>query len=109
MDHNQRSAIWFGAALGTTCALLVLALGAHASDRGAMSEEFHQTYALTADGRVVLDNINGSVHISSWYRNEVQVDAVKYAGTKEQLDDAKVGIDSRNHLLWLRTQYPHAD
>ena len=109
MDHNQRSAIWFGPALGTTCALLVLALGAHASDRGAMSEEFHQTYALTADGRVELDNINGSVHISSWDRNEVKVDAVKYAGTKERLDEAKIEIDSRKDSLSIRTKYPHRD
>jgi len=37
----------------SACALFVLALSAHASDhRGAFTEEFHQTYALTPDGRV---------------------------------------------------------
>ena len=93
--------------MGTVCALLILALGAHASDhRGALTEEFHQTYALTADGRVELDNINGSVHISSWDRNEVKVDAVKYGDTKERLDEAKIEIDSRNDSLSIRTTYP---
>jgi hypothetical protein len=43
----------------------------------AFTEEFHQTYALTPDGRVELDNINGDVHISTWDRSEVKVDAVK--------------------------------
>ena len=77
--------------------VLALALGAHASDhRGALTEEFHQTYALTADGRIELDNINGDVHISSWDRNEVKVDAVKYADSKERLDEAKIEIDSSN-------------
>jgi DUF4097 and DUF4098 domain-containing protein YvlB len=107
MKHHRASATWLGASLGIVCALLVPALGAHASDhRGAMTEEFHQTYALTADGRIELDNINGDVHISSWERNEVKVDAVKYADTKERLDEAKIEIDSRNDSLAIRTKYP---
>ncbi|PYX66883.1 MAG: hypothetical protein DMG78_28530 [Acidobacteria bacterium] len=107
MIHHRRSATWLGAALGSLCALLALAIGAHASDhRGALSEEFHQTYAITSDGRIELDNINGSVHISSWDRNEVKVDAVKYADTKERLDEAKIEIDSGKDYLSIRTKYP---
>ena len=107
MIHHQRSATWLEAALGSLCALLALAVGAHASDhRGALSEEFHQTYAITSDGRIELDNINGPVHISSWDRNEVKVDAVKYADTKERLDEAKIEIDSGKDYLSIRTKYP---
>jgi Putative adhesin len=110
MNRHRSSATWLGAALGTVCALLTLALGAHASDhRGALTAEFHQTYALTADGRVELDNINGDVHISSWDRNEVKVDAVKYADTKQRLEEAKIEIDSRNDSLSIRTKYPDQD
>jgi DUF4097 and DUF4098 domain-containing protein YvlB len=93
--------------LGTACALLVFAFAAHASDhRGALSEEFHQTYALTPDGRIELDNINGPVHISSWDQNQVKVDAVKYADTKERLEEAKIEIDARNDSISIRTKYP---
>lgn len=110
MNRHRQSATWLGAVLGTLCALLILALSAHASDhRGALSEEFHQTYALTADGRVELDNINGPVHISSWDRNEVKVDAVKYADTKERLDEAKIEINSGKEYLSIRTHYPEHD
>jgi DUF4097 and DUF4098 domain-containing protein YvlB len=110
MNRQRQSATWLGATLGTVCALLVLALGAHASDhRGALTEEFHQTYALTADGRVELDNINGDVHISSWDRNEVKVDAVKYADTKERLEEAKIEVDARNDAISIRTKYPGHD
>jgi DUF4097 and DUF4098 domain-containing protein YvlB len=106
IDH-RRPATWLGAALGSLCALLALALSAHASDHGgALSEEFHQTYAITSDGRIELDNINGPVHISSWDRNEVKVDAVKYADTKERLDEAKIEIDSGKDYLSIRTKYP---
>lgn len=109
IDH-RRSATWLGAALGGVCALLTLALSAQASDnRGAYTEEFHQTYAITSDGRIELDNINGPVHISSWERNEVKVDAVKYADNKDRLDEAKIEIDSGKDYLSIRTKYPDHD
>jgi phosphomannomutase len=96
--------------LGTVCALLALSLAAHASDhRGALTEEFHQTYALTPDGRVELDNINGDVHISTWDRNEVKVDAIKSADLKERLDEAKIEVDAGKDYISIRTRYPDHD
>ena len=110
MNRQRKSATWLGAALGTLCALLTFALTAHAADhRGSLTEEFHQTYAISADGRIELDNINGDVHISSWDRNEVKVDAVKYADTKERLEEAKIEIDSGKEYLSIRTRYPGHD
>jgi DUF4097 and DUF4098 domain-containing protein YvlB len=110
MQRHRQSATWLGAILGTLCALFVLALGAHASDHaGAFTEEFHKTYALSADGRVELDNINGDVHISSWDRNEVKVDAVKYANTKERLDEAHIEIDAGKDYVAISTKYPEHD
>lgn len=107
MMHHRRSATWLGALFGSLCALLTLALSAHASDqRGAFTEEFHQAYAIASDGRIELDNINGPVHISSWDRNEVKVDAIKYADEKEKLAEAKIEIDSGKDYLSIRTKYP---
>jgi DUF4097 and DUF4098 domain-containing protein YvlB len=99
-----------GAMLGTICALLLFALRAEARDhRGSLTEEFHQTYTITPDGRVELSNINGDVHISSWDQNEVKVDAVKYADTKEQLDEAKIEVDASKDSVSIRTKYPDHD
>src|ERR1700737_5382115 len=94
MNRQSQIATWFGATLGTACALVMLAVEAPASDyRGAVTEEFHQAYPLTPDGRVELDNINGPVHISAWDRNEVRVDAIKSASTKERLDKPRIEIN----------------
>jgi DUF4097 and DUF4098 domain-containing protein YvlB len=110
MIDRRRIATWSGATLGSLCALLVLAIAAHAFDHpGALTEEFHQTYPITADGRIELDNINGPVHISGWDRNEVKVDAVKYANTKERLEEARIEIDSGKDYLSIRTRYPDHD
>src|ERR1039457_7435752 len=79
MNRHRQSATWLGAVLGTVCALLILALGAHASDhRGALTVEFHQTYPLTADGRIELDNINGDVDRKSTRLNSSHL-VISYA------------------------------
>jgi DUF4097 and DUF4098 domain-containing protein YvlB len=109
MNRQRQIPAWSGAILGTICAVFVLAVGAYASDSHAYTEEFHQTYAIAADGRVELDNINGAVHISSWERNEVKVDAVKYAGTKERLDEARIEVDAGKDYVSIRTKYPDHD
>jgi DUF4097 and DUF4098 domain-containing protein YvlB len=110
MNGHPPSLTWLGAILGTICALIVFAVRVHASDHSSsLTEEFHQTYALTSDGRVELDNINGDVHISSWDRNEVKVDAVKYAGTKERLDEARIEVDASKDSVSIRTKYKDHD
>ncbi|HXC43386.1 MAG TPA: DUF4097 family beta strand repeat-containing protein [Candidatus Dormibacteraeota bacterium] len=110
MNRQRQFSTWAGVALGSICALFVLALSAHAADhRGEFTEELHQTYALTQNGRVELENINGAVHISTWDRNEVKLDAVKYADRKERLDEAHIDIDSGKDYLSIRTKYRDHD
>ncbi len=93
----------------TFCAMLVSASAAQASDHGTFHEEFHQTYPITADGRIELDNLNGAVHISTWDRNEVKVDAVKYADSRDRLAEAQIEVDSHESSISIRTKYPDHD
>lgn len=107
---NQPAPVLRLRTLSAVFALLVCAVAASASDhRGAYTDEFHQTYPISADGRIELDNINGDVHISSWDRNEVKVDAVKYANSKEQLDEAKIEVDAGPNSVSIRTRYRDHD
>jgi DUF4097 and DUF4098 domain-containing protein YvlB len=71
-----------------------------------LTEEFHQTYPLNATGRVSIENINGGVRISVWDQNEVKVDAVKRAYTKEKLDEAKIDVSATADSVRIRTEYP---
>ena len=107
MNRQSRFAT-LGAALGTFCALLFMVAQSSASDhRSAYTEEFHQTYALSAGGRVDLSNINGAVHVTGWDNNQVKVDAVKYAGTKERLDEAKIEVSAGSDSISIHTEYPN--
>lgn len=87
--------------------LLMAASSALAQQGGELREEFHQTYPIAADGRVSLGNINGAVHITGWDRNEVKVDAVKTAYTRERLDEAKIDINSDAESIRIHTDYPN--
>jgi DUF4097 and DUF4098 domain-containing protein YvlB len=109
MPENPKIARRLGVILGAVSAVLVSVALGHASDYGALTEEFHKTYPLAANGRVALENINGAVHISAWDRNEVKVDAVKRAGSKERLDEAQIKIDAGSDSISIRTEYPDHD
>lgn len=76
---------------------------------GSYHEEFHRTYLLEAQGRVVLENINGDVHITAWDRNEVKVDALKRAYSQEHLDDARIVVDAARGLITIKTRYSEHD
>jgi DUF4097 and DUF4098 domain-containing protein YvlB len=72
-------------------------------------EEFHQTYPLSANGRVNLDNMNGNVRITVADSNEVQVNAVKRAYNRERLAEAKIEVIATTDSIRIRTDYPDRD
>lgn len=107
MNNAKRLTIW--SLIFTGVLLVVPQKKAQAQDRELMREEFHQTYPLSANGRISLENIQGAVRVSVWDRNEVKVDAVKTAYTRELLEDAQIKIDVTGDSLRIRTKYPDGD
>src|SRR5688500_5462921 len=71
-----------------------------------LREEFHQTYPLSATGRVSLENINGGVQIKVWDRAALQLDAIKKAYRKERLDEAKIEVTATEENIRIKTEYP---
>jgi len=102
MANSRKYATWGGAVLGTLLALL-LAVSAHAQ----VSEQFHRTVPLSANGRVSLDNVNGDADITGWDRNEVQIDAVKKGRDQQKLDEARIEVETGSDYVKISTQYPH--
>jgi DUF4097 and DUF4098 domain-containing protein YvlB len=71
-----------------------------------VTEEFHQTYPLSATGRVNLENINGGVKITVWDRAAVQVDAIKKAYRRDRLTEAQIEVTSTEENIRIKTEYP---
>lgn len=89
-------------------AVAVIGLCSQRALKAGLTEELHKTYPIDADGRVSVNNVHGPVRISAWDRNEVQVDAIKRATTKEALDEADIVIDSSSGSISIRTRYPES-
>lgn len=69
-------------------------------------DEFHKTYPVSANVQVSLSNINGSVQITAWDRNELQLDAVKTADSEEKLKEAEIRVDASDSSVRIETHYP---
>ncbi len=89
------------AALLLTTALLALVPIA----RAAVTETFKQSYPLTADGTVHLENVNGDIHIVAWDKTEVSLEAEKKGKTDEDLAKVTLEIDSSPTKLSIKTKY----
>ncbi len=73
----------------------------------AAVKDFNQTYPLQPGGIFELQNVNGTVDVQGWDRNEVQVRAIKTA--KEQasdLDRVSIEVDARPDAVSVSTRYP---
>ncbi len=88
--------------LSATVLAMLLSVSAYAE----VSQEFHRTVALSSNGQVSLENINGDVEITGWNRNEVQIDAVKTARDQQRLDEAKIEVNSTSNSVEIKTEYP---
>jgi len=98
-SKNTRRAAWLGALLGT----ILAAIPAVAAN---LQENFEKTYPVAANVRVSLSNINGSVEISTWDRNEVKIEAVKYADSQEKLSRMKIEVQAGNDSVAIKTKLP---
>ena len=69
------------------------------------TERFEQSYPLNANGRVSVSNINGSITVEAWDRNEVKLEAVKTADSRETLAEVELQIDARPESFSVETDY----
>ena len=68
--------------------------------------DFHHTYPLKSGGRVSVENFNGSIEISAWDQDTVDVAGVKYASTPEMRDAIKIDIVASDDSVHIRTVRP---
>ncbi len=74
------------------------------SDR--YKEDFHYSYDLGPGSTVSLENFNGSVEVTGWDENRVEIDGTKYASREELLRALKVDVTPSSNYVSIRTNRP---
>lgn len=69
------------------------------------TENFEKSYPLNSNGRVNLSNVNGSIVVEAWDRNEVKLQYTKVADSKDRLADVEVDIESRADYFSAEVDY----
>jgi DUF4097 and DUF4098 domain-containing protein YvlB len=93
--------------LFSAAAALAVALGLAAAADAAVKETIEETYSISSDGRVSVENVNGSIDIIAWDRSEVFVRAFKKARHKSDLQKLEVEIDASSDYVRIRTHHGH--
>ena len=73
------------------------------------TEKFEQSYPISSSGRVRVSNVNGSIEMIAWDRNEVRLEATKIADSKESLADVELRIDARSDSFSVETEYKNVN
>lgn len=69
-----------------------------------VTEKISHTYPFNADGAVSVVNVNGTVEIVAWDRNEISLEAEKSARTQEFLDRLQIVIEHSPAKLSVKTE-----
>jgi DUF4097 and DUF4098 domain-containing protein YvlB len=74
------------------------------SDR--FQTEFHYTYPLRDGGTLNLESFNGSVEITGWNQNTVEISGSKYGSTEQLRDSIKIDVSHTDSSVSIRAVRP---
>jgi hypothetical protein len=86
--------------------LPIFAAFARADDRYEFKEEFTRSGAFSPTGELVLENVNGSVEVRTWDRNEILIEGEKSAKTEEELGRIDLKLDLSESRAAIKVRLP---
>ncbi len=94
-------------AIAAGCFLLA-SCDADWGDSSRYKEDFHYSYPLNPGARLSVEGVNGSVEVTGWEQNTVDIAGTKYASTPEYLHDLQINVDHAPDSVRIRTEGPFA-
>jgi len=70
------------------------------------NKDFHSSYPLKPGGRITVETFNGSVEISGWDQDTVDISGTKYGPTQSDADNLRVDIDATADSVSIRVPRP---
>jgi len=75
-------------------------------DTGRYREDFHYSWPIDAGAQVSVESQNGSVEITAWDKNTIDIAGTKYASDQSMLRDVRVDISHAPDSVRIRTIAP---
>jgi len=75
-------------------------------DTGRFREDFHYSWPLNSGARIAVESQNGSVEITGWEQNSIDIAGTKYASDESLLRDIHVDISHDPDSVRIRTNAP---
>ena len=76
-------------------------------DLERFTKDFHYSYPLQSGGKLTLETFNGSVEISGWDQETVDISGTKYGRSQQEADELKIEIDHSPMLVSIRVPRPY--
>jgi len=73
---------------------------------GRYTQDFHYSFPLKAKGRLIVESFNGSVEISAWDKDTVDISGTKYARTQQWADELKIETSNTPESVSVRAIRP---
>jgi DUF4097 and DUF4098 domain-containing protein YvlB len=70
------------------------------------NKDFHYSYPLKSGGRLTVETFNGSVEVSGWDQETVDISGTKYGPSQVEADDLKVNVDTSPDSVSIRVPRP---
>jgi DUF4097 and DUF4098 domain-containing protein YvlB len=68
--------------------------------------DFHFSYPLNAGAKITVETFNGSVEVSTWDQNTIDISGTKYGPTQAIADDLAVNVDHSPATVSVRVPRP---
>jgi len=97
------------ALLALPAAAALILSGCDFEDFGGMEryhEDFHYSHPLKSGGRLAVEGFNGSIEISVWDQETVDISGTKYARSQSDINDIRIDIDHNPDAVSIRASRP---
>lgn len=107
LTQTERQARWSGKFAARAVMATAAALWLCSASFATNNDLFEKVYPLNEGGNFQLENINGSVQVDGWDRDEVEVSAVKRSQNGSgDVDQVQIDVESLPGQVAVHTRYP---
>ena len=73
---------------------------------GRFNKDFHYSYPMASNGRLAVESFNGSIEVTGWDQDTVDISGTKYGPTQEAADNLQVSVDHAPSAVTIRVMRP---